>query len=281
MAKEVAVVVAAEVLAADVAILEANVVTARAMGSKLAEFATIEITTDAERDRALEVGKEAKGILNTFEDGRVKSKASLLYRSKNVDDYAKALSAPLETALTTLRESVKKYNDEQEVIRAQKAEAKRLEQEKLREQEAETQAQLERERQAAVQKVIDDGNLRRQTEIDAMPPGPEKAAAIRELKIAMGVALDAIDDKAVQDSGHVALVADISAGLMKKEEEGRRGHRGTGTVKRWAFEVVDQSLVPEEYKEVVASKVNKAITGEAGLREIPGLRVFQDSNVRF
>ena len=41
----------------------------------------------------------------------------------------------------------------------------------------------------------------------------------------------------------------------------------------WTFEVVDEALVPREYLEVNEVAVRKAVN--AGLREIPGVRIFQ------
>lgn len=46
-----------------------------------------------------------------------------------------------------------------------------------------------------------------------------------------------------------------------------------GTQKRWTFEVVSLAKVPKEYLELDSVKVNAAV--KSGLREIPGLRIFQ------
>lgn len=55
---------------------------------------------------------------------------------------------------------------------------------------------------------------------------------------------------------------------------------GMSIPQTWDFELLDQSLVPEEYKTVWAPTVRKAIAGKDGLREIPGLRIFSKGNVR-
>lgn len=44
--------------------------------------------------------------------------------------------------------------------------------------------------------------------------------------------------------------------------------------KRWTYEVTDFSKLPDEYKEIAAGAVRKAINN--GERDIPGLRIFQD-----
>jgi hypothetical protein len=45
----------------------------------------------------------------------------------------------------------------------------------------------------------------------------------------------------------------------------------------WTFEVLDEAEVPAEFKSVDSSKVNLAI--KAGLRDIPGLRIFSQARV--
>lgn len=52
----------------------------------------------------------------------------------------------------------------------------------------------------------------------------------------------------------------------------------TTTVKRWTFEVVNPHLVPRIYMAIVRAAVNQAIRD--GIREIPGLRIYQEEGVR-
>ncbi|MEM3646834.1 MAG: hypothetical protein QW334_01630 [Thermofilum sp.] len=56
-------------------------------------------------------------------------------------------------------------------------------------------------------------------------------------------------------------------------------HTGStvATRKVWTFRVVDLSLVPREYLVLDESKVRKAIA--AGVREIPGLEIYQEEKV--
>lgn len=56
------------------------------------------------------------------------------------------------------------------------------------------------------------------------------------------------------------------------------GLGSAGMAKIWKFEVVDFSLVPDEYKMVDATKLGKVV--RAGLRIIPGIRIFEESTVR-
>jgi len=52
----------------------------------------------------------------------------------------------------------------------------------------------------------------------------------------------------------------------------------TKTVKRWTYEVLDESKVPEAYKMLNSSAVWIAI--RAGVREIKGLRIYQGEGLR-
>jgi hypothetical protein len=47
----------------------------------------------------------------------------------------------------------------------------------------------------------------------------------------------------------------------------------------WTFEVIDKAKVPIEYLYVDEQVVRQAITGKDGLREIPGLRIFEKPSV--
>lgn len=58
--------------------------------------------------------------------------------------------------------------------------------------------------------------------------------------------------------------------VILQTEEGR----SFGTRKNWTFSVENITQVPDEYKEVNSVKVNKAI--REGVREIPGLKIFQE-----
>jgi len=52
----------------------------------------------------------------------------------------------------------------------------------------------------------------------------------------------------------------------------------TQTQKRWTYELIDISKVPPEYLTLDAGTVRRAIN--AGIRDISGLRIFQQENVR-
>ena len=49
------------------------------------------------------------------------------------------------------------------------------------------------------------------------------------------------------------------------------------TVKRWTFEIIDFSKVPDGYKSINSTEVNCAI--RSGNRDIPGLKIFQSESL--
>jgi hypothetical protein len=48
--------------------------------------------------------------------------------------------------------------------------------------------------------------------------------------------------------------------------------------RRWTFEVIDEKKIPRSYLTLDEKKVNDDIQKE-GIREIPGLRIFQKENI--
>jgi hypothetical protein len=66
--------------------------------------------------------------------------------------------------------------------------------------------------------------------------------------------------------------------VMEKPESKIRTESGlVGTRKVWKAEVVDQKLVPDNYKTVNLVEINKAV--KMGVRMIPGVKIYQDINI--
>jgi hypothetical protein len=60
------------------------------------------------------------------------------------------------------------------------------------------------------------------------------------------------------------------------EQTVARTAEGSAHVRKvWKFEIVDPGLVPEAYRVVDEGKVRQAVS--AGVREIPGVRIFEES----
>lgn len=51
-----------------------------------------------------------------------------------------------------------------------------------------------------------------------------------------------------------------------------------GITKRWTYEILDESQIPREFCSPDSKKINEAIKG--GVREVPGLKIFEQEDVR-
>ena len=57
------------------------------------------------------------------------------------------------------------------------------------------------------------------------------------------------------------------------------GKNSTSSIsKKWTFEIVDQKLIPDDYWQVNEKAIQFSV--DAGVRQIPGVKIFQKANVR-
>lgn len=103
----------------------------------------IVINSSDSLEQAKELAKNAKKIENLIEDKRKEITKPLLDEKKQIDDYAKSVTADLNTAVKELRDKILRYEQEQERIRQEelrKIEAeRRAKEEELRKQMLENQ----------------------------------------------------------------------------------------------------------------------------------------------
>lgn len=57
--------------------------------------------------------------------------------------------------------------------------------------------------------------------------------------------------------------------------------KGSTVVEKWVFEITDHSLIPREYFILDEKAVGKVVTALKGRTAIPGIRVYDEGNVRF
>ncbi len=75
-------------------------------------------------------------------------------------------------------------------------------------------------------------------------------------------------------------LSEIQVPVVNEVSNSVRGSVATSFIKdNWMFEVIDESLVPREYLSVDPVKVNKAIKGADGLRDIQGLHIYNERKV--
>lgn len=72
----------------------------------------------------------------------------------------------------------------------------------------------------------------------------------------------------------------VPLAIIPKQEPVTRSESGSAYGRKvWTFRVIDPSLVPREYLVVSDTRVRDAIKG--GIREIPGIEIFEESKTSF
>lgn len=172
------------------------------------------ITDDDSLEKGKELAKEARRIEQFIEEKRKEVTKPLLDRKKQIDDFAKTLTADLNNAVKSLRQQIQKYEEEKERRRLE--ELRRLEEERRRQEEELRKAQEQND-------VSQIEKLQKLSEIEQQSSQlSEKSSSLRMI---------------------------------------------------WTFELVDINAVPREYLVLDETAVRRAI--QSGVREIPGLKIFQ------
>lgn len=184
---------------------------------------------------ATDIVKAIKTRLKTIEDERTKITKPINAGLDQLNARFRAIAAPLLQAESTLKGKMLKFQQEEEA---------RAEAERKKEEEAQRKAQAE-------------ARAREEAERKASPP---KVDAIEELLKPEEPALPAVPPP-------------VSS--YKPTTYGQSG--ATSTVqKRWTWELIDVKKLATSNPEWVMAdsvKLNKAV--QAGVREIPGVRVYQ------
>lgn len=72
----------------------------------------------------------------------------------------------------------------------------------------------------------------------------------------------------------------VPAPVIPKEQAPVRTETGSASARKvWTFEVVNASEVPDEYKRIDEAKIRDSV--RAGIREIKGLRIYQEEKTSF
>ena len=75
-----------------------------------------------------------------------------------------------------------------------------------------------------------------------------------------------------------ASSAQVAQNAAATEQDKIKGSTGTASVsKHWTYEVVDEAKIPRAFLVVDSAAIRRAVS--AGEREIPGLRIFQETRV--
>lgn len=205
----------------------------------------IRVINDDMSKVAMSAASEVKKLSKAIEEKRKDLVGPLNDEVKRINGYAKQISEPLLEIESHLKRELAAWN---EIL----AERRREEMRKAEEAKRLAEAEAERKRKEAEEEA----------KLSAMfSPADDASAARAEVKIQT----DAVKELATIESSHKAQVKEIAS--MKVP--------GARTI--WNFEVTDASAVPMEFLMVNEKALREAV--RAGVREIPGVRIFSETVV--
>lgn len=203
----------------------------------------MKIDSNSSLELVTDAARELKNFEKKVETRRKELVGPFNDHVKVINGYAQSVAALLEPATAHLKTEMKKWEAVLEQKRVE--EQKRLDEERKRlESEAAEKARVAKEEAEAVAAFgsTEDG---------------ERAKLLAQ---------------AEAETEQAAIIA-----LDKKATKEVQSMRVSGAKKVWTFTLKDESQVPREYLVVDEKKIREAI--RAGVREIPGVEIFQDTQI--
>ena len=224
-----------------------------------------DVTNQAQLEYAAGAMRDLSAIISEVEKSRKAVKAPFLDWGKKIDTVAAKFVGDLKSNQLRVATQIGNYETEQRIIRER----------------AEAAAQAERERIEREAREAQLAALRKQAEAEAeanrlaaLAKSAKQKEAVEAIRAEAAVKAEAdmklAEERRVQESQSVAVapVAERPKGIVIRED--------------WDFEVVDMvKLVRARYDLVRVEPNRSAIKDalDAGVREIPGLRVFRKTGV--
>jgi colicin import membrane protein len=237
---------------------------------EVAQSAAITIRTPDEVEKAVAALGDVSARRKALEARRKDTKAPMLEAGRRIDQLFKELDAPLAEAEASLKTGIKVWRDaERKQIEAQQCaeeERRRAEfaaaEEKRREEEAQARAEREAAARAAAKAEADvkKGDRDAERRVEAAKRAEEQAR-IREMVAKETQPVVATAIAPVSEQASQIKTADVTVSVRKV----------------WKFEVEDASRVPSAYRVVDERLIRKAVS--EGVRDIPGVRIFEDEQI--
>lgn len=253
--------------------IQADAYARRAEVIDAAKFCPSAVTDSDTQAEVTNAVRDIKRLLKEVEEGRQAAKAPALDIGRKIDAAAKEFSATLETEVNRLTGLLVGYETEQRRIAAE-AEAKR--QAEIRRQEAEAraaQAEIERKaREAEQARLAAERAAREATNAEARAKAQEEARKAHEAQ------QQAVAEKAKQEEATKLQQAE----LLRAPAPVVTRAAGASVSAPWTFEVVDIKALHAAKPELVELSVKRSdvlAVIRGGAREIPGLRIYQDTKV--
>lgn len=205
------------------------------------------VTDDFTKGLAVEAWQDLAGLSKGLEKTRVEIKAPVLALGRRIDDMARAFIQPVDAEVARINRLVTTYNAQQERARHEAERARQAEIDRLaREKQA---AELAQRQAAETAQVAFDATERKQAEAEAAAQ-QQRQADLRQ------------QQQAIRQTVVVAPVK----------------QQGEVIKKVWTFEVTNLEVLVKNHFELCRVDPNKAAINAllaTGIREIPGLRIFE------
>jgi len=221
------------------------------------------VTDDQSNVMAVEMGSQAKKLFNEVDAKRKQVISPYDQIVRGINGMVKEFKDSLLSIERDLKSKIGRYQREQAEL------ARRIAEKKAREEAEKRRLELEAERKAEYERQEKERQeaLSRQKELEAQA----KAADVEPVKVDVPDVDESLKDEVRAED--VIIDMPQASGPTKTEE-------GTASViKRYKHRLINISVVPAEYLALDDAKVKKAIS--AGIRSIPGVEVYEDTEVRF
>lgn len=231
------------------------------------------VADEFDQDLAVESIKGLKGLLTAVETSRTTVKAPVLELGKAIDTAAKKFCAEVDAEVNRLNQALRMF---QLAERRKAEEAERLRLQELARIEREKQAAAERERKAAEEAARAEA-ARLKADEDAFADGAEQALAAEQ--------------KRKQEAEYKAAVERTRQAELTRQEQLVRSApvaapvvaKGMSVRDSWVFDVVSLDALVRAHPGYCRVEPNKSVINAAianGMRECPGLRIYQETKVR-
>lgn len=253
--------------------IQADAYARRAEVIEAAKFCPSAVTDADTQTEVTNAVRDIKRLLKEVEDGRKAVKAPVLDIGRKIDAAAAEFTATLEAEANRLTGLLTTYETQQRRIAAE-AEAKRQEELKRQQEEAELARKraLLLETEAREKREAAERAAREATNAEARAKAQEEARKAHEAQ------QQAVAEKAKQEEATKLQQAE----LLRAPAPVVTRAAGASVSAPWTFEVVDIKALHAAKPELVELSVKRSdvlAVIRGGAREIPGLRIYQDTKV--
>lgn len=245
-----------------------------ARDSALADASLItRVASPAGLAAAVETVRDLKGIAKSAEDSRVAIKAPVLEITRKIDAAAAEFSEPLKAEINRINGLLTAYQVEQDRIAREEAAKREAEIARQRAEEAKRIAEAARlEREAREKQEAAERQAREATNAEARAVAEKARAVAQAERVALARKSEQEAAAAIQQETKTLTSAPLTAPRPA----------GLSTSALWTFEVTDLAALQAAEPNLVEVTVRKSSVQariREGARQIPGLRIFQETKV--